>query len=288
MVFKIIIDSREQKLISNFPENETTTASLFLGDVAITDDDDNVILIFERKTLSDLKASVFDGRYKEQKKRLTENFSNRQIMYLIEGFQKFDKLDEILLSSLIHSIFRDNINVLFTKDPADTATAIKAIHNQTQGYPRKINKLCHQLLLNMMSEKEEIVSLNIVENTIGGKVPDGLIDQDQEPVEEPELEVNIDFDEASCEWRRNKRYTGNGTFEYIKKEPYKKPKLDKLEIIHPDEISTDEEDTFHPSPPPAPRRRYVETPRHRYNTRLAAKNNKQKDERLSELLLLGC
>ena len=36
--------------------------------------------------------------------------------------------------------------------------AIKAIHNQTQGYPRKINKLCHQLLLNMMSEKEEIVS----------------------------------------------------------------------------------------------------------------------------------
>ena len=107
-------------------------------------------------------------------------------------------------------------------------------------------------------------------------------------VEEPELEVNIDFDEASCEWRRNKRYTGNGTFEYIKKEPYKKPKLDKLEIIHPDEISTDEEDTFHPSPPPAPRRRYVETPRHRYNTRLAAKNKKQNDERLSELLLLGC
>ena len=32
----------------------------------------------------------------------------------------------------------------------------------------------------------------------------------------------------------------------------------------------------------------VEPPRHRYNTRLAAKNKKQKDERLSELLLLGC
>ena len=107
-------------------------------------------------------------------------------------------------------------------------------------------------------------------------------------VDEPELEVIINFDEASREWRRNKRYTGNGTFEYIKKEPYKKPKLDKLEIIHPDEISTEEEETFHPSPPPAPRRRYVETPRHRYNTRLAAKNKKQKDERLSELLLLGC
>ena len=68
-----------------------------------------------------------------------------------------------------------------------TINAIKAIHNQTQGYPRKINKLCHQLLLNMMSEKEEVVSLNIVENTIGGKVPDGLIEQDT-PKEEKLVE----------------------------------------------------------------------------------------------------
>ena len=60
-----------------------------------------------------------------------------------------------------------------------TTDAIRAIHNQTQGYPRKINKLCHQLLLNMMSEKAEMVSIEIVENTIGGKVPDGLIDQEE-------------------------------------------------------------------------------------------------------------
>ena len=66
----------------------------------------------------------------------------------------------------------------FTKD------AIKAIHNQTQGYPRKINKLCHQLLLNMMSENAETVTLSIVENTIGGKVPDGLIKNEEEPEEE--------------------------------------------------------------------------------------------------------
>ena len=67
-----------------------------------------------------------------------------------------------------------------------TDDAIRAIHNQTQGYPRKINKLCHQLLLNMMSESEEVVSLAIVENTIGGKVPDGLIEKEEELKEEPE------------------------------------------------------------------------------------------------------
>ena len=46
----------------------------------------------------------------------------------------------------------------------------------------------------MMSEKAEMVSIEIVENTIGGKVPDGLIDQEEpeeteaikEEKEEPE------------------------------------------------------------------------------------------------------
>lgn len=167
MEFKIIIDSREQKLISNFPENEITTATLFLGDVAITDDDDNVILIFERKTLSDLKASVFDGRYKEQKKRLTDNFSNRQIMYLIEGFQKFNKLEEILISTLIHSIFRDNINVLFTKDPADTATAIKAIHKRVCKNPsyfidEEQKRTCYSNPILMKHKNDQDVQINML------------------------------------------------------------------------------------------------------------------------------
>lgn len=167
MEFKIIIDSREQKLISNFPENERTTATLFLGDVAITDDDDNVILIFERKTLSDLKASVFDGRYKEQKKRLTDNFSNRQIMYLIEGFQKFNKLEEILISTLIHSIFRDNINVLFTKDPADTATAIKAIHKRVCKNPsyfidEEQKQTCYSNPILMKHKNDQDVQINML------------------------------------------------------------------------------------------------------------------------------
>ena len=80
-----------------------------------------------------------------------------------------------------------------------TEEALRAIHNQTQGYPRKINKLCHQLLLNMMSEKEEVVSLAIVENTIGGKVPDGLIEKEEEPEEE------VTKEEKKRRARREKR-----------------------------------------------------------------------------------
>ena len=79
-----------------------------------------------------------------------------------------------------------------------TEEALRAIHNQTQGYPRKINKLCHQLLLNMMSEKEEVVSLAIVENTIGGKVPDGLIEK-----EEPEEEVTKEEEKEEPEEKKD-------------------------------------------------------------------------------------
>ena len=87
-----------------------------------------------------------------------------------------------------------------------TEEALRAIHNQTQGYPRKINKLCHQLLLNMMSEKEEVVSLAIVENTIGGKVPDGLIEKEEEPEEEVTTEEEKEEPEEKKDVAVNKLF----------------------------------------------------------------------------------
>ena len=37
-----------------------------------------------------------------------------------------------------------------------------------------------------------------------------------EPVQKPELPVNIDFDVASKAWRANKKYLGDGSFKYIR------------------------------------------------------------------------
>ena len=44
-----------------------------------------------------------------------------------------------------------------------TEEAIKAIHHQTQGYLERLTNSVIQLLLNMMSENEETVTLAIVE-----------------------------------------------------------------------------------------------------------------------------
>ena len=57
------------------------------GDIVIKKDDDETICIIERKTLTDLMASIKDGRYTEQSFRLSNasNVPNHNIIYLIEG-----------------------------------------------------------------------------------------------------------------------------------------------------------------------------------------------------------
>ena len=56
--------------------------TLLLGDVIITNDKDEEVLIIERKTLRDLAASIKDGRYLEQSFRLNNcNCHNHHIIY---------------------------------------------------------------------------------------------------------------------------------------------------------------------------------------------------------------
>lgn len=89
------IDVREQDLFLNlkgmleknplFNEIKLVSENLPLGDVIIQDNVEEKIII-ERKTLSDLAASIKDGRYTEQSYRLDGiNHHNHNIIYLIEG-----------------------------------------------------------------------------------------------------------------------------------------------------------------------------------------------------------
>ena len=62
------------------------TCSLSIGDIIICQNDGKEQLIIERKTLTDLAASIRDGRYNEQSFRLDQcNLHNHSIIYLLEG-----------------------------------------------------------------------------------------------------------------------------------------------------------------------------------------------------------
>ena len=106
-MFKLYIDCRERHLIELF-EGDCTTKALDIGDILITDENEKVYCIIERKSIKDLNASLKDGRYKEQKHRLINNFNKKHILYILEDYVSFESLDDKKLeSAVIHSLFRD-------------------------------------------------------------------------------------------------------------------------------------------------------------------------------------
>jgi ERCC4-type nuclease len=91
----IKVDNREQDLLKQiqnlvlfipaFKQLKVEVAALPLGDIIISDDNEDKLII-ERKCLTDLLASIKDGRYEEQSYRLNGlNHHNHNIYYLIEG-----------------------------------------------------------------------------------------------------------------------------------------------------------------------------------------------------------
>jgi len=151
-MLQIIVDSREASLHSQLMERDLDKyqqhisiqqEALDIGDIHIKYND--TFYIFERKTPADLIASVKDGRYKEQKARLLSNANIQDVSYIIEGdnvisTQSYSQNKSILLGSYLHSMFRDNIRLLFTKNMSETTTLILTIATKIIDNPDKFKK----------------------------------------------------------------------------------------------------------------------------------------------------
>jgi crossover junction endonuclease MUS81 len=142
-MIKIIVDCREKPLYSLLKERDLAeyqsvicleSQQLDIGDIHIIYNDN--AWVFERKTVNDLLASIKDGRYHEQKARILSISQNST--YIIEGddiiCQKNERNQNVLSSVYIHSLYRDDIKVIFTKDVKDTCTfllmfCVKLIEN---------------------------------------------------------------------------------------------------------------------------------------------------------------
>lgn len=136
MNFKIIVDSREKSLFGILKDRDLDIYSdkieilkeqLDIGDIhlSFSHNDNNYLYIYERKTNTDLIASIKDGRYKEQKLRLIASCAN-SLNYIIEGDMitslKNKNNQKMVSGAYIHSMYRDKINVIFTADLEDTST----------------------------------------------------------------------------------------------------------------------------------------------------------------------
>ena len=131
---QLIIDNREPNelisLIKSRVEN-VTLGNLNLGDIIFKNENGDMVLIFERKSLSDLIASIKDGRYNEQSFRLSEcETDNRNIYYIIEGnIMNFcnknnETLQKMLFSSMLSLSHKKGFSLLHTSNLIETAEFI--------------------------------------------------------------------------------------------------------------------------------------------------------------------
>ena len=104
---------------------------LHIGDVIFEDDSGKPIIIFERKTLNDLAASIKDGRYSEQSFRLDkEPAHNHNIIYIIEGdIERYNEKrthisKKTLISSMFSLLYYKGFSVLRTNGICETADTI--------------------------------------------------------------------------------------------------------------------------------------------------------------------
>ena len=133
---KLILDTRErelknicEKLILNtdvYKDIKIETKSLELGDMIIRDNENKDILIYERKTISDLIASIKDGRYNEQSYRLNGlEHHNHNIIYLIEGvISKTLKERQMIYSAMFSINYFKGFSLMRSANIDDTAYII--------------------------------------------------------------------------------------------------------------------------------------------------------------------
>ena len=137
---KIKVDIREKELftaVARQSVNESVVVEsclLALGDVVICDDQDEVLVILERKTLRDLSGSIKDGRYKEQSFRLGQcGIHRHNIIYMVEGsinsYQTgaFGVNRTAVMTAIVSLFYCEGFAVFFTQHTQESAGWIVAL-----------------------------------------------------------------------------------------------------------------------------------------------------------------
>jgi ERCC4-type nuclease len=154
----LLIDYREQdfvKRLSEFiyiendkiltfdfqnTEIKFKVTSLPIGDFCLIenlDDISTVLLMIERKSMKDLSSSITDGRFREQKARLSESIQDsNKICYLIEGSKQLLERDNFMLSntiingSLLNLSFRHKYHVIQSENKQDTFNMVMLLYKK--------------------------------------------------------------------------------------------------------------------------------------------------------------
>ena len=181
---KIIIDIREQSLFDNFlskPQEDAIKNNiqiekqvLPLGDILFVSDEGDLICIIERKTLSDLFASIKDGRYKEQSYRLSNSTEccKHNVFYLIEGVLRMPKEKTLAYATMTSLQLFKGFSVIRTSSQNETVELLITMAHKISREFKKGNcivysneQINNDIIINEIISNE-IISNEIISNEI--------------------------------------------------------------------------------------------------------------------------
>jgi ERCC4-type nuclease len=150
---KLILDERETSLYERCIQTPNPAIILEkivlpMGDAIIKTNDDEELIIVERKSLQDLLSSIKDGRYKEQSYRLQNCCGGmpHNVMYIIEG--AFSQLrnpaleKRIIYSAMTSLSAFKGFSVIRTSSVQETADWLMAYVDKMGKELEKGEKLC--------------------------------------------------------------------------------------------------------------------------------------------------
>jgi len=215
-MFRLKIDNREKKLIeilaTTKPPLVFDVVQLAIGDIVIESSVEKCpILIIERKTLSDLSSSIFDGRYKEQSHRLNgiANHHNHNSVYLIEGNMFRQSKDrERLYSSLFSLQFYKGFSVVRTGSVEESAlwltNAMKKLQREpTKPFFYKMASLASSLSSSLSSSSSS--SSSSCDEDINNDVVDNKQDDKDKNDDDDDDDVVADGDNVAEQCRKRVR-----------------------------------------------------------------------------------
>jgi len=182
---KIKVDNREHTLIKllkalnkDYEFNlDIEVAKMDLGDIAIMDETGAELLLIERKKITDLAASIRDGRYQEQSYRLNGySLHNHNIMYMIEGKISFfsNKYSKVTPATLYVTTFCLNyfkgFSVIRTFDVTETAEYILRLTDKLKREKSKYGFYHSQYVQkpqNYVDVVSQVKKRNITKDNIG-------------------------------------------------------------------------------------------------------------------------
>ena len=128
MAARLVLDTRERKLIKLYKEGDTDVRPLDVGDI-LCEYDDGSGWVAERKTIDDLAISIQDGRWDEQRDRLFK--TGLTVVYIIEGdVARACRLE--LLGALVN-VELMGVHVFRTWSLAETKDLLQHLLTKMQG-----------------------------------------------------------------------------------------------------------------------------------------------------------